>query len=163
MSKRTLLALLPALLLAACDSHTPSTKPSTMPGAETTEHVPVVLQLVARPSLIRANSPSDDPAEPKDVLLTLIVRNVTERTYRGEAPTAALARFSISADGEEVWSWPNLTAEVVTPITLAPHQSTSYNVTCRIPDARVYKGKTLTARASFIPAHANAEVDVEVR
>jgi hypothetical protein len=162
MRKTPLLAI--ALLALSCSHSASTTQPTTAPVTAPMEHVPVVLQLLARPSELLAQNPSDDPAQPKDIRLTLIVSNTTARPFSADSPDAAVAKFALTTlDGQPLWSYPNMASSVVTTVTLAPGQRAVYEAICRIPDIRPYKGKTLIAHASFSPTATNAAATITVK
>lgn len=148
----------------ACKSKTPpTTRESSPPSAEIKAPVPLVAQVVVRPSKgeVTANG-----AVQVKLRLSLIVTNTTSRVYQGEAPTAAVAKFALTFGddtGEPLWSFPTAVAQVVTPVTIAPGQSMTYHAEAVLPDARPFRGKVLTARAQFTPAALTTRTEVPVQ
>lgn len=137
--------------------------PPPAPAAE--ERVPLVTQLVVLPAEVRVgNKPSTQPTRPVTLNMTLVVTNTTAtRVYQGEAPTAAIARFALTADGNPIWSSSGFAAQVITPVAIGPGQKATYHAAVTIPDVRPYVGRQLEARAEFAPAKMTATTVIPVR
>lgn len=158
------LLLISALAVAGCKSKpTATTQPTRPPAADLNAPVPLVARLTVTPAFIRVPAgATTKPAQPATLQLTLVVTNTTSRVYTGESPDAAVARFALVHEGLPLWSYPEFAAQVVTPVTLAPGQSVTYNAAVSLPDARVFRGKVLQARASFSPAALQTMTPVPV-
>lgn len=144
---------------------TPTTRPGGPPAGEVAAPVPLVIRLVATPAMIStpaATATRPAGARPVTIRLTLVVSNTTSRTYSGESPDAAVARFALTAGGEPIWSGPMSAAQVVTPVSIGPGQQVTYHAAVTIPDARVYRGKVLTARGQFAPAALTTSTSIPV-
>lgn len=115
--------------------------------------VPLVARLVVTPADVTVPAaPQTQAAQPVTFRLTLVVTNPTTRAYQGESPDAAVGRFALTLGDDPIWSYPAQAAQVVTPVSVAPGQTVTYNAAVTIPDIRPYRGRTLTARAQFTPA-----------
>jgi hypothetical protein len=151
----TLAAIAGLAVVTGCkdDGEVATTKPTAPVSQQPVGVVPLVARLLITPADVTVpTGPQAAAAVPKTFRLTLVVTNTTSRTYHGESPDAAIARFALTLGDDPLWSYPTAAAQVVTPVTLAPGQALTYNALVTIPDIRPYRGKTLTARAQFTPA-----------
>jgi hypothetical protein len=166
MSTRRLgLAVLLAVL-AGCgsDGGVGTTRPTVPPGTVIGVPVPLVAQVTVRPAVVTvAAGPSTRPAAPVVLELTLVVSNTTSRDYFGEAPDAAVARFALSSEGTLIGSAPEFAAQAVTPVRIPAGGRVVYTATFTLADARVYRGKLLTASAQFTPAALTTQTFVPVQ
>ena len=153
-----------ACVLVGCKSApTPTTKPTSPPGSVVSAPVPLVARLTVTPSFIRVPSGATTrPSQPATLQLTLVVTNTTSRTYVGESPDSAVARFALTYEGAPLWSFPEFAGQMVTPVTIAPGQSVTFNAAVSLADVRPFRGKTLQARASFSPAALQTTTNVPV-
>lgn len=140
-----------AAALSGCksDKPAPTTQVGSPPGSNAGQVVPLVAQLVVTH---QRQAKAENGAEPVVLTMTLVVSNVTSRTYEGDAPDAAVARFALTVNDEPLWTYPTSVPQVVTPVTVAPGQRATYVAKALIPDIRPYKGRLLQARGKFTPA-----------
>lgn len=138
-------------------------KPTDPPGAQSGQRVPLVARLTVTPAMLSVPpGPTPAPALPAQLRLTLTVTNPTDRVYQGESPDGAVARFALVLAGEPVWSAPQFATQAVTPVTIPPRGTVTYEAVASIPDVRVLRGRLLEARASFSPAELQAATTVPV-
>ncbi len=150
-----------APVLTGCqDAKGPSTQASSAPSLTVPLPVPLVSSVVSSVSSIRQQP---NGAQEVTLRLTLIVTNTTTRTYVGEAPDAALARFALTFGDDPIWSYPVSVAQVVTPVTIPAGQQVTYSAKVTLADVRPYKGKVLSARATFVPAGLLSRTEIPVQ
>jgi hypothetical protein len=148
-----LAAVLVAVAVTGCKSKpTATTRPTDAPGIDAAAPVPLAARLVVSPAALSVSPTSTQRAQAATFKLTLVVTNTTSRTYTGESPDAAVARFALIFEGAPLWSHPEFVPQVVTPVTLAPGQSLTYHAEVTLPDVRPFRGRLLEARSSFSPA-----------
>lgn len=157
-------ATLLALVLAGCQARDARVaRPTDPPGAQIGQKVPLVARLTVTPPMLQAPpGPGPAPAVPAQLRLTFTVTNPTDRVYQGESPDGAVARFALVLSGEPIWSAPQFATQAVTPVSIPPGGTVTYEAVASIPDVRVLRGRLLEARASFSPAELQATTIVPV-
>lgn len=163
---RGLLALLTLALLTLTGCTTGKAnvaQPTDPPGSNVSQPLPLIARLTVTPAMLRVPpEPTATPAVPGQLRLTLVVTNPTDRVYYGESPDGAVARFALVLEGAPIWSAPQFATQAITPVSIPPQGSVSYEAVVSLPDIRVYRGRLLEARASFSPAELQAAATVPV-
>jgi hypothetical protein len=115
------------------------------------------------PSTIYANlMPPIRRPQPHKVGLLLSISNVGDLDYSGTSPDTAMVRFTILRGRTEIWRWPDVAGQVVTPIKIGPSETRTFSATWEIADVVDLVGADLHAGARFVSSGDSAMQKVTV-